>query len=230
MQNPKLDIKKYVLALVVTAAIFGTAFYAAVLFNEARVTDIRATESQLSIDLLSNETQYDLLGQQTCSDIAQNPVLSDQLNALASRLSFAEDNLGADNADVISLKKQYSLLEIKDYLLMQKITTQCGVHPTFVLYFYSNAGDCSDCTREGDVLTYLRNTYPSLRVYSFDYNLDLSAVKTLIALRAIKPELPALVINNHAATYGFKSVDDILKLAPEIQKMATTTATTTKTK
>lgn len=224
----KPDWRKYILAFVITAAIFGTAFYLAVRFNEQRIADVRTTESQLSIDLLSNETQYELLGEQTCSDIAENPVLSDELNALAGRLSYTEDNLGSNNADVLALKSQYSLLEIKDYLLMQKVAAQCGTHPAFILYFYSNKGDCPDCSREGDVLTYLRNTYPSLRVYSFDYNLDLSAVKTLIAIRNIKPELPALIVNSREPSYGFKNVDDIYAFAPELKKLSTTTPTTTK--
>jgi len=222
--QPSFEWKKYLLVFVITAAIFATAFYAAARLNDARLTELRAAESQISIDLLSNETQYDLLGQLSCSDIARNPVLSDQLNAIANQLSYAEDTLGANNADVIALKKQYSLLEIKDYLLMQKVAAQCGVHPVFILYFYSNAGDCSDCAREGDVLTYLRQTYPALRVYSFDYNLDLSALKTLIAIRGVKDRAPALVINNQGAVYGLQTVPKILSMAPGIKKLATTTA------
>lgn len=221
------DWKKYLLAFAITAAIFATAFYLAFRFNEQRVADIRATQSRLSIDILSNETQYDLLGEQSCSDIAHTPVLSDQLNELAGRLSYAEDNIGVNNTDVAALKQQYSLLEIKDYLLMQKVAAQCGLRPTFILYFYSNKeGACPDCGREAEVLTYLRVNYPALRVYSFDYNLDLSALRTLIAIRKVEPRSPALIINNRPAIYGFHSVDDILEIAPEISKLASTTSAT----
>ena len=226
VQN-QFEWKKYLLVFGITAAIFGTAFYAAARFNDARLEELRATENQISIDLLSNETQYDLLGQLSCSDIARNPVLSDELNTIANQLSYAEDNLGANNTDVIALKEQYSLLEIKDYLLMQKVASQCGVHPVFILYFYSNAGDCSDCAREGDVLTYLRQAYPSLRVYSFDYNLNLSALKTLIEIRGVGNKMPALVINNQGPAYGLQTVPAILKMAPGIKKLATTTPSAT---
>jgi len=226
----KYDWKKYALALAITVAMFGTAFYLSSRFNDARITDIRNAENQLSIDLLSNETQYELLGEQGCEDITKNPGLSDVLNSLASRLSYAEEHLGATDSEVITLKKQYSLLEIKDYLLMQKIASKCGTktRPVFVLYFYSNAGDCKDCAREGATLTYLRETYPMLRVYSFDYQLDLSAVKTLVSMREIGSDMPVLIINNRAPVSGFKNVDDILKLAPEIGKLSTTTKSTSK--
>jgi hypothetical protein len=221
--------QKYILAFIITAAIFGTAFYIANRLDEARVADIRATESAVSIDILSTETQFELLSSIDCSNIAENPVLSDELNTLASQLSVAEDNLGAANPDVVTLKEQYSLLEIKDYLLMQEISQKCaGFHPVYILYFYSNAGDCADCDQQGQVLTYLRQTYPGLRVYAFDYNLDLSALKTLETLRRVKDTLPAIVVNDGPAVYGFQSVQDMQKLIPQLSTLATsTTATST---
>jgi hypothetical protein len=45
---------------------------------------------------------------------------------------------------------------------MQQISQKCKTKPVYVLYFYSNAGDCPECSRAGDVLTYLRQTYPEL--------------------------------------------------------------------
>ena len=219
--------QKYVLAFVITAAIFGTAFYIASRLDAQRVADIRATQDAISIDLLSSETQFELLGNLDCSTISENPVLSEELNSLAGKLSVAEQNLGSTNSEVVLLKKQYSLFEIKDYLLLQQISQKCrAFKPVYVLYFYSNAGDCPDCGRAGDVLTYLRETYPGLRVYSFDYNLDLSALHTLITLRKVGDMLPAFIINNRAPVYGFKSLDDMQKLIPELKNLATTTATT----
>src|SRR3989338_5441859 len=178
--------QKYILAFVITAAIFATAFYIANRFNQSRIADIRATQEAISIDILSLETQFELLGSLDCQAITDNPVLSDELNSLASRLSVAEQNLGTNNAEVVSLKKQYSLLEIKDYILMREISQKCTkLKPVYILYFYSNSGDCADCNKMGDVLTYLRATYPGLRVYSVDDHLGLSALRTRVTLRKI---------------------------------------------
>jgi len=220
---------KYFYALIITAAIFATAFYVASRFNQSRIADIRATEEAISIDILSLETQFELLGNLDCQAITDNPVLSDELNSLASRLSVAEQNLGANNAEVISLKKQYSLLEIKDYILMREISQKCiKLKPVYILYFYSNSGDCADCNKMGDVLTYLRATYPGLRVYSFDYHLDLSALRTLVTLRKIDANkgLPAFVVNNKAPVYGFKTLQEMRKLIPELKTLATSTPAT----
>ena len=222
-----MQYSKYILAFVITAAIFGTAFYIANRLNNARLADIRAAQEAVSVDILSTETQFELLGSLDCQALAQTPVLSDELNSLAARLSVAEQNLGSDNAEVIALKKQYSLLEIKDYLLMKQISQKCtSLKPVYILYFYSNEGDCPQCGAMGDVFTYLRNTYPSLRVYSFDYHLDLPALRTLENLRHVdaKEGLPAFVVNNRAPIYGFKNLADTQKLIPELKSLATTTS------
>lgn len=223
----KFDWTKYILALFITTAIFVTAFYITSRIDTQRLSDIRATEANISVDLLSTETQFDLLGSLDCEAIAENPVLSDQLNSLAERLAYAENNLGINNPEVLQLKKQYSLLEIKDYLLMQQISDKCGQKTVSILYFYSNAGDCEGCTHMGDVLTYLRETYPTLRVYSFDYNLDLGAVRTLISLKKIEGQkLPAFIVDSRTPIYGFHNIESMQNLIPELKTLATTTSAT----
>ena len=129
-----------------------------------------------------------------------------------------EQNLGDENPDVISLKKYYSLLQIKDYLLVGKVNEKCGVKAITIIYFYSNKGDCADCQKEGYVLTSLREEYPELRIYSFDYNLDLSAVKTMRSLYGVRNKIPALVIWDENY-YGFKTASDIEKIIPQLKKL-----------
>ena len=109
---------------------------------------------------------------------------------------------------------------------MQRVSQKCGLKPVFILYFYTNVGDCMDCRRAGEVLTYLRQTYPALRVYSFDYHLELGALQTLVGLRRVKPDLPAFVINNRAPVYGFKTLEEMQKLIPELKTLATSTPKT----
>jgi hypothetical protein len=110
---------------------------------------------------------------------------------------------------------------------MQEISRKCGEKPVFVLYFYSNEGDCEDCSRAGEVLTYLREVYPGLRVYSFDYHLELSALQTLINIRKVRSDrLPAFIINNRASIYGFKNLEEMETLIPELATLATSTPET----
>ena len=221
---------KYLLAFVITALIFTTAIIANNFFNEKRIEQLRSIEEGIAIDILSLETQFDLLQEQSCASIKENSILSRELDTLARKLSFAESQLGTDNEEVLRLKRNYSLLEIKDLLLMQKVSEKCSeLEPIFLLYFYSNkTGSCADCTRQGYVLTELARKYPKLRIYSFDYDLDLSAVETLISLREVPDTLPVLVIDDEVHS-GFKSVEDIEALVPKLEDILEETATSTAT-
>lgn len=227
-----MHFTRYILAFIITGAIFATSFYLATYLNSRRVADIKTTADNLSVDLLSSQTQFELLGSLDCSALGERPVLSEELNSLAERLSVAENNLGTNNEQVTRLKKQYSLLEIRDYILLQHISQKCSdIKPISILYFYSNEGDCEDCARAGEVLTYLRTTYPTLRVYAFDYHLDLSALQTLIHLKHIEGDLPAFIVNNGQPIHGLKTVSEMEALIPNLKSLnASNTPTTTNKK
>jgi len=209
------------LAFVIAAALFGTGFWVSNRINDLRLAELRNIQDRIGTDILSLETQFALLESLSCQNIRENSVLSSELNALAARLAYTENQLGSANEEVEALKRQYSLLEIKDYLLMQRVSEKCGLKPVFVLYFYSNQGDCKKCETAGHVLTYLRETYPQLRVYSFDYHLDLGALETLIAINKIEPRLPAFVINGKVH-YEISDLESIEKILP-LDKLATST-------
>lgn len=229
----KTDWKKYFIVFVITLGIFGTAFYASTRLNDKKLQEIQIIQNRVSIDILSSETQFALLSESSCETVSDSS-LSKDLDSLGAKLSYAEDNINSTDSnqeDIIWLKKNYALLEMKDYVLMKKLAQKCEVKPVYILYFYSNKdGVCTDCQKEGIVLTELRRKYPGLRVYSFDYDLELPAQKTLLTLYKVKNTLPALVINNKTE-YKFQSVEDVEKLIPELKNLteeglATTTATT----
>ncbi|MEZ0209008.1 MAG: TlpA family protein disulfide reductase [Candidatus Paceibacterota bacterium] len=228
-----IDTKKYIFTLVLTSAIFATAFFASSFFSEKRVENVKEIQDNIAIDILSSETQFDLLKEVSCSNVSDS-MLSPQLSEIGDKLSQTESDRGTNDPDVVYLKKYYTLLEVKDFLLSKQFVAKCGQtkKPVSIIYFYSNAGDCAECEREGYVLTRLKEKYPDLRVYSFDYNLDLSAVDSMKRIYKITSSLPALVIEEK--TYiGFKSVEDLEALLPATLKAAstaqsTTTATTSK--
>ncbi len=223
-----LVTRNVLIALLITVALAGTVAYAVDYLNRARVAELSTIEDQISIDTLSLDTQFSLLAAAPCDSVASSTTLTGELSDLGNRLSYAEDQLGTNNPQVVRLKEQYSLLEIRDYLLTKQLASACGTKPVTVLYFYSNAGDCADCNKAGYALSYLRTTYPALRVYSFDYNLDLGALKTLIAVTKINDSLPAFVIDGKRS-YGFTSLEDLEQQFPK-GALATSTVTAPNTK
>ena len=223
-----IDVRKYLFTFVLTAALFATAFFASSFFSDKRVASVKSIQDNIAIDILSSETQFDLLKELPCANV-NDSMLSPELSALGDKLYHAETERGATDADILYLKKYYSLLEIKDYILSKKLAAQCGQakKPVFIIYFYSNQGDCADCEKEGYVLTRLKEIYPDLRVYSFDYNLDLAALDSMKTIYKIKSSLPAIVIEDK--TYiGFKSMEELDELLPNTLKVSTTTISTAK--
>ncbi|MDB5189387.1 MAG: hypothetical protein JWL82_344 [Parcubacteria group bacterium] len=228
LKNTPLALKNALLALAITALIIGTVVYAINYLDRQRLSELTAIQSQLATDTLSLETQFSLLENAPCEDIASGNELSQEVSTLGDRLSSTEARLGSKNAQVIELKKQYTLLQIRDYLLTKRLATTCHITPTVALYFYSNVpGTCTDCDRAGYALSYLRQTYPSLRVYSFDYDLDLGALRTLEAVEKVQQNFPAFVINGKRS-YGFSTLEEFEKEFPKALFATSTASTTTK--
>lgn len=225
-----VDSKKYILSFLITAVIFFTAILLSNYFSQKKFQELRSIQDQIAIDILSSEVQTSLLEQFSCRNVANN-ALSRELGSLGQKLSYAEETRGVDDPEVAALKRYYSLLQIKDYILMNRIREKCGTKNEFIIYFYGQ--NCEECQKQGYVLTKLRQDYPELRVYSFDYNLDISAIKTLISVTKIEDRLPAVFIKDDIY-YGYKSVEDIENIIPQLriwkkeneenQKSATTTA------
>ena len=222
-----IDSKKYLVAFLITAFIFGTAVLASNTLTDKKLQDVRDIENSVALDILSSETQFALLEETSCRDIGPG-FLSKELGPLGERLSYAENQKGFEGEDLDSLKRSYFLLEIKDYLLMKRLTEKCNFKPTFILYFYSTSDKCEECEKMGYVLTALRDKYPELRVYSFDYHFDVGAIQTLKSIYKVRDELPALIING-VPYYGFKTIEELETSVPALKLLQTASSTATTT-
>jgi thiol-disulfide isomerase/thioredoxin len=229
--NNNFDWKKYLIVLLITGTLFLSASYLSNYFGNKKIDQLKTIQDKIAIDILSSETQFSLLSELSCKNISDS-VFSSELAELGSKLEWSQKNLG-NTEEVSYLKKYYSLLQIKDYLLNKQISARCGGKSAFVLYFYTTAENCSLCEQESITLSSLRAEYPELRVYSFDYSTDLSAITSMLKIYKIKDTvLPALVIDDNVLT-GFHRIEDletIIKDSFKLQGVKTgTTGDTTKT-
>ena len=225
--NNNIDYKKYLIVFLITVGLFCTAIYLRNYFGNQKIDQLKSIQDNIAINILSSETQFSLLQESSCKNVSGS-VLSGELDELGNKLAWEEQNSGATE-EVSYLKKYYSLLEIKDYILMKKIAASCGVKSAFILYFYTTAENCSLCEQESLVLSSLRDKYPELRVYSFDYSIDVSAVKALLSIYKIKDTLlPALVLDDDVLT-GFHSMDELDAMVQKSFKLQQTKPTVNKT-
>ena len=213
----QFDWKRYVVVFFITLGLFLTAMYVSDYFSNKKLDQLKSIQDKISIDILSSETQFSLLSELSCKNVSDS-VLSGELGELGNKLEWGQSNMG-NSDELLYLKKYYSLLQIKDYLLMKKISSRCGKKSAFILYFYTTAQNCSECEKEAIVLTTLRDKYPDLRVYSFDYSTDLSAVKAMLNIYKIEDtKLPALILDDNLLT-GFHSIEELESMVKESFKL-----------
>ena len=213
----KINWKKYLLVFVLTTIIFGAGFYLSDLLMEKKITAISKLQQGLSIDILSLETQFSVLTHASCKNLNES-TLTKELYDIAQRLVSVENTLGENNPDFLLLKKYYSILEIKHWLLLNKAAKDCNMDLISIVYFYDNSNTCFDCRDQGYILTSLRGKYPFLRVYSFDYNLSLIPLETIKSIYALEDKLPILIINDDVY-YGLKSKDELENLLKKYVKL-----------
>ena len=188
-------------------------------------------QQNLRTDILSLETQFSILNQAPCANLNES-TLTNELYSISQKLTSVGTTLGEDDGNFLELKKYYSILEIKHWLLLQRAAKECKLPLAFIIYFYEDSKNCPQCEDQGYILTYFREKYPFLRIYSFDYNLDLAALKTLKSVFRLQDETPIMVINSDVYC-GYKSKDELetimekyVKLESLEDKTATSTAAT----
>jgi len=208
-KREKTDWLKYLYAFVITALIFITAMYISNYFGDKKISQLKSMEDKISMDVLSSETQFSLLTEASCKEISDN-TLSEEMSQLGDKLSYTDGKTDINNSDFQNLKIYYSLLEIKDYLLMKKISEKCKDNIAFILYFYSNNSSCSNCQNQGYILTKLHEMYPEIRIYSFDYDFNIPVIKNLKSIYNIENKLPAMYINGQVQ-YGLSTIDELRK-------------------
>ena len=204
--------QKYFFVFLVTCGIFATGWYLSTYVNNKKINEIKDIQNKIAIDILSSETQFSLLEELSCQDIDRS-ILSQEIATLADKISYSEQNVG-NKEEVQMLKKQYTILQVKDFLLSKKIAERCKQKIATIFYFYGSKDACVDCVKQSYVLDTLREKYPTLRVYSFDYNLDLSTIKALTSIYKIQGNLPGLVIQGKTVD-GFKTVEEVEMLLPK---------------
>ena len=85
MRQP-IDKNKYIITFIITAIIFAGMLYINNILDEKRFGDTKAIQDQIALDLLSSDTQFNLLKETSCKNV-NGSILSKELNSLATKLT-----------------------------------------------------------------------------------------------------------------------------------------------
>jgi thiol-disulfide isomerase/thioredoxin len=223
----EISAKKPAIVFLLTIGLFAVAFLASQYVYSVRTQTVNDIEANINRQILESEIQFQLLSDAACDDPDSPNIMLNEINSLAKKLENLESQRGDKDPEVVSLKKNYTLLLVKNYLLLRDRSTRCDEQYATIIYFYSTKDACPDCEKAGIVLSDLRKQYDRVHVYAIDYDLGLPAIETLKSIYRLNgSKLPALVIDRKPY-YGFKSKEDIVKLFPEGTVLSTPKATTT---
>ncbi len=218
MNETNFDWKKYAIAFFITTFVFIAALWTSNQIYGKQIEEMKTIINQISLNTSASEVQYNLLLETSCERAVDIDPIRD-LDKFASMLSQAESQRGSDTEDVLELKKQYTLLQIKDFLLTKRLADRCKSDANYILYFYSSEKSCEECKKQGWVLTDLRSAYPELRIYAFDYDMDFQPIKTLQTMYKLTGNaLPILVIDGKPV-YGFKTREEIEQIMPLLKNI-----------
>lgn len=201
-------MKKYLITFFITSTIFLSAFFVSDRVSNSRVEQLNNVQEKISLNILATETRFALLENSSCENVFEGSPLeigiTRDLNQLVTRIKFLENELGSDNEDVVILKRRYTLLQMKDFLLVQELGKRCDYTVATVLYFH--APDCGDCRNQSIVLDQIRSENSYVRVYWMDTSIEEGTLGTLERLYDVQ-EYPTLVLGEENYP-GFTSYDE----------------------
>ncbi len=222
-------------SLIVIAIVLSLVIYAAGLLSglgfskftekriglrtEAELSVIKDYVSQLDFDLQSaqvgdmfvqslNEKDHCNLSSIYFEQIKKN--LNYFWSVLPARLESYEQSL-EPSKDYTSLKKEYTLLSLRAWVIAKNNYEMCDSDIIPVLYFYS-AG-CTDCTRQGEELdelkAFLEEKGKSLIVFTVDYSQQEPSLEMIKEYYGID-SVPAMIINEQVLEGRLYNQNEVL--------------------
>lgn len=190
----------YIITAIITSFIFLLGFLLGIQIEKEKVSYLEKTINELSLSVENAELEFLFLdimeGNISCNYFfSEANNLSQMASKLGDELTEYEKNEKTESQQFYDLKKKYTIVLIKDWLILEKIKKTCGGNYVTVIYFYSNL-NCSSCVDQGLILDYFKLKYgENLLIFALDADLDLSLIRALKTSYSIS-ELPTLVINN----------------------------------
>jgi hypothetical protein len=110
--------------------------------------------------------------------------------------------------EYVKLKRDYTLLSIRTWLLSLDVKKKCSGEIMPALYFYSK--ECDSCINQSYILDELKKENPNFSAFIVDFNLDEPIVKIIRNVYNVT-EVPSFIINDKLYS-GYQSLSQIKKI------------------
>ena len=208
----KITAEIYIIAAVITLAIFSLGILSGVVIEGKRLAYIESKDSAEKINFESLQVQYLYLS--TLNENDACPAFSaslnkyiDQTESIRMRMENYLEGSGVYKDEFLLLKRQYTISQVNYWILAEKTRDMCKTDLVTILYFHSK--DCAGCREQGFVLDYFKKMLGNrLLVFSFDANFADEPMIGLLKNTHNVTETPAVIIGDKKFT-GFVSKDEL---------------------
>jgi glutaredoxin len=216
MVKSKVSKRIFALAAVITIIIFIIGIYFGYFISEEKFNSLKIDFERLQLQQKDTELESNLLnfiGLNSCESLNYElDKATSMASDLGGRVSYYDSEI-IKNPEFYTLKKQYILTLIQYWSYWELYKKNCNSSVNTILYFYSIDG-CDDCSKQGFVLTYLKQRYPKeIMIFALDYNEDLYSLNLLKNVYGIKTT-PTLIINKekYEGLKDLNSLKEVLNL------------------
>jgi len=132
------------------------------------------------------------------------------LDRTRERLENYDRDATLNKRDFELLQRDYSLGQVRYWLLAEQVKKLCDTDTVTVLYFFSDEATCPDCDEQSFVLTYLKRRFED-RLLNFVFDERLTSEPMIGILKSTYniTEFPAIIIGGRKFE-GFQSRQNLL--------------------
>jgi len=158
-----------------------------------KASEIESSVQEMELEMLYFQNLNESYSCDFLTEIVRKT--NNNLDVLAGQLSqYSEGNIIFTRQDIEGLKRRYTSLLIKDWMLQERIKRNCGTKIFTILYFYDREG-CDNCLIQGNVLSSLKYSFTEkLMIFPIDIKVE-NSMKDVLLKRFNITIMPSLVID-----------------------------------
>lgn len=171
---------------------------------------LRSNTRELELMLLLLSSSRDDASRLCPALLQQAQRFDERTTEFGLSLDTLEKSRGRLDSSVQSLKREYSVMQVRDYLLFKQISGECNQSLVAqIVFFYTNEG-CPACVEQGAVLREFKRANPQVLVYTLDVDIGTPVTRALLETNGIS-SFPALLVNG-VVVQGKKSAGELKAL------------------
>jgi len=209
----KTSTKKYIFAFVLAVAIFLLGILLGSFLAGERVNYFQDFSDKQKLDYESLQLQLFYMSSmsnksESCNTFSK--ILEQSLEDVGNAQEKVEQYSKQYNKPEYSiLKREYSLAQIRYWILNEEVKKSCETNTISLLYFYSN--DCNDCKTQETILLYLKDKFKqNLLIFSVDAGFTEEPIISLLKEKYNINTTPSIVIGDKTLS-GIVTKEDLFK-------------------